>query len=393
MEKLKVLVVDDEPGIRSGVIRILKNYTIGFPFLEEDFSFVIIEADTGEKALDILNEQKIDIVLLDNKLPGIQGIDVLEKISKKRLDTAVMMITSYASLDIAVKATNYGAYNFVPKPFTPDELKSSIENISKHLFLKRMTMQLKEHGKQIRFQFLSVLSHELKSPLNAIEGYLRIMEDKQAGDNIDDYMTMINRSLVRIQSMRNLILDMLDLTRLESGKKSRHIRETDMKELAMMAIDTIKPMAIQQNIKLISDFDNDLIINADPDEIEIIFNNLLSNAVKYNREGGQVHVEIKKVNNEMNISVADTGIGISTEDLPKLFGEFSRIKNNDTRNISGTGLGLSITKKMVELYKGTIDVDSKANFGTTFTIKLPIIQANSDVESTQLIGDEDYTLS
>ncbi len=87
-----------------------------------------------------------------------------------RIDTAVMMITSYASLDIAVKATNFGAYNFVPKPFTPAELKSSIENISKHLYLKRMTRQMKEEGKQIRFQFLSVLSHELKSPLNAIEG-------------------------------------------------------------------------------------------------------------------------------------------------------------------------------------------------------------------------------
>ncbi len=96
MEKLKVLVVDDEPGIRSGVIRILKNYSIGFPFMEEDFSFDVSEADTGEKALEIINNEKVDIVLLDNKLPGIQGIEVLEMISKMRLDTAVMMITSYA---------------------------------------------------------------------------------------------------------------------------------------------------------------------------------------------------------------------------------------------------------------------------------------------------------
>ena len=93
-----------------------------------------------------------------------------------------MMITSYASLDLAVKATNNGAYNFVPKPFTPQELKAAMESITKHLFLKRMTRKMQAEGKEIRFQFLSVLSHELKSPINAIEGYLQIMQDKQAGN-------------------------------------------------------------------------------------------------------------------------------------------------------------------------------------------------------------------
>lgn len=368
MEKLRVLVVDDEPGIRSGVIRILKNFTVGFPFMEEDFSFEMLEAETGEKALEIINNDGADIVLLDNKLPGIQGIEVLEKISKMRLDTAVMMITSYASLDIAVKATNFGAYNFVPKPFTPAELKSSIESISKHLYLKRMTRKMKEEGKQIRFQFLSVLSHELKSPLNAIEGYLKIMEDKQVGENIDDYMSMIDRSLQRIKGMRNLIIDMLDLTRLESGKKTRNLQKLDLNYLANMAIDTIKPLAIQHNIKIITEIDEDVTITADQDEIEIIFNNLLSNAVKYNSENGEIHFIVKRNNSGIEIVVSDTGIGISDEDMPKLFGEFSRIKNSETRNISGSGLGLSITKKMIDLYNGSIDVKSIVGEGTTFKV-------------------------
>lgn len=373
MEKLRVLVVDDEPGIRSGVSRILRNFSIGFPFMEDDFSFETIEAETGEIALTIINKKAPDIILLDNKLPGIQGIDLLEKISKMRLDAAVMMITSYASLDIAVKATNLGAYNFVPKPFTPAELKSSIENISKHLFLKRMTRKMKEEGKQIRFQFLSVLSHELKSPLNAIEGYLRIMEEKQVGENIEDYMSMIDRSLIRIKGMRNLIMDMLDLTKLESGKKSRKLSKTDLNYLANMALDTVKPMAIQHNITLNSYIEENLVLTADKDEIEIIFNNLLSNAVKYNKENGEVDFSVRKKNSNIEIIVKDSGIGISQEDLPKLFEEFSRIKTSETRDIAGTGLGLSITKKMVELYQGSIKVDSKHGIGTTFTITLPIV--------------------
>lgn len=187
MATLHLLVVDDEPGIRSGINRILNNYSVGYPFMDEDFDFEITEAGTGEDAIEILNNKTIDVVLLDNKLPGMDGIEVLEHINKQQMDLAVMMITSFASLDLAIKATRNGAYNFMPKPFTPQELRSSIENVAKHLFLKRMTRKMQEEGKQIRFQFLSVLSHELKSPLNAVEGYLKMMQDRQFGDKLDDY--------------------------------------------------------------------------------------------------------------------------------------------------------------------------------------------------------------
>ncbi|MBN2638175.1 MAG: hybrid sensor histidine kinase/response regulator [Bacteroidales bacterium] len=373
MEKLKVLVVDDEPGIRSGVQRVLKNYTVGFPFMDEDFSFEVMDAETGESALNMITHHEIDIILLDNKLPGIQGIEVLEKINKMSLDIAVMMITSYASLEIAVKATTLGAYNFIPKPFTPDEVKSAIENISKHLFLMRMTRKMKEEGRQIRFRFLSVLSHELKSPLNAVEGYLEIMKEKQAGENITEYMSMIDRSLVRIKAMRGLIMDMLDLTRLESGKKSRKLQNVNLNYLARMAVDTVMPLAIQSNIEIITNLEDEVQLTADPDEMEIIFNNLLSNAVKYNRKNGEVQFEVKQKGNNLMIRVSDTGIGIDQEDLPKLFAEFSRIKTNETQNINGSGLGLSIVKKMVDLYRGTIDVSSQPRLGTTFKITLPII--------------------
>ena len=138
MELLNLLVVDDEPGIRSGIDRILKNFKVSYPFFDDDFSFNIIEAETGEYAKELLEKGNIDIVLLDNNLPGIQGIEVLEYINNRHFDTVVMMITSYASLELAVRATTNGAYNFVPKPFTPQELKSAIENITKHLFLKRI---------------------------------------------------------------------------------------------------------------------------------------------------------------------------------------------------------------------------------------------------------------
>ncbi len=246
-----------------------------------------------------------------------------------------------------------------------------MDNITKHLFLKRMTRQMDEAGKQVRFQFLSVLSHELKSPINAVEGYLNIMKDKQVGDNIEDYETMIERSIERIKGMRNLIMDLLDLTKLESGKKKREIKDTDIRSIAQMAIDSIEPMAIQRNVKVDLNAPEDLYFKADPDEMEIVFNNLISNAVKYNKEGGHVDISISVKNAELIIRVADTGIGMTEEELASLFQEFVRIKNAKTRNITGSGLGLSIVKKLVEVnYRGEISAESEPDKGSTFSVKL-----------------------
>ncbi|MFO8067761.1 MAG: ATP-binding protein [Bacteroidales bacterium] len=372
MSALKLLIVDDEPGIRSGAERVLRNYSVGYPFMDEDFTFEIFEADTGEKAIEIIESMPIDIILLDNKLPGIDGIEVLEYIKNKEYDISVMMITSYASLDLAIKATNNGAFNFVPKPFTPQELKTSVENITKNLFLKRMTRQMKEEGKQIRFQFLSVLSHELKSPINAVEGYMKMMKEKQIGDNIDDYMEMIERSIERIKGMRNLILDLLDLTRMESGKKSRELRPVDVVDITRSVIDSIEPLAIQRNIKIDLKSDESVIMTADKNEIEIILNNLISNAVKYNKEDGKVIITIEKSDDKLVVSIKDTGIGMSEDEMDLLFQDFVRIKNNKTKYVTGSGLGLSIAKKMAELYKGKISVESKPDEGSTFTVNIPL---------------------
>ena len=372
MEKLKILIVDDETGIRTGIRRGLRNLIISFPFHDDDFEYELLDAETGEEALSIIENDVIDIVLLDNKLPGIEGIEVLEIIKERKYDLAVMMITSYASIELAVKATNNGAFNFVPKPFTKQELTTAIESITKHLFLKRMTREMKAEGKKIRFQFLSVLSHELKSPINTIESYLRIIKDRQAGDKLEDYDLMINRSLDRIQSMRTLIMDMLDFTKIESGRKARNITEIDITEIAKSSIIAIEPAAKEKEVEIITNFPNKLIIQADASDYEIIFNNLLSNAIKYNKQKGKVIFTIEQKANELHIQVEDTGIGMNEKEKSHLFEEFMRAKNAKTRNISGTGLGLSIMKKIVDLNNGNIKVDSKPDVGSKFSLILKL---------------------
>ncbi|HBQ81985.1 MAG: hypothetical protein A2X05_17105 [Bacteroidetes bacterium GWE2_41_25] len=371
MAVLKVLVIDDEPGIRSGVIRILSNFHVTYPFMDEDYTFEVFEAGTGEEGLSLIERDIPDLLLLDNKLPGIQGIEVLEYIRKRNYDIMVAMITSYASLDVAIRATRDGAIDFIPKPFTPQELKSSIENIAKQLYLKRITHKMNQEGKKIRYQFLSVLSHELKAPLNALEGYLRMMQEKQAGDRIEDYGAPIERSLQRVQGMRNLIMDLLDFTKIRLERKEEKIQAVNLSEVASGAMVTVQPYAIQMDVSINLSKRADVVIMADPDDMEIIFNNLISNAVKYNKRGGKVEVTIDSTENEAIIIFADTGIGITKDDTENLFTEFVRIKNEKTRNISGSGLGLSIVKKVVGLYHGTIKVESIPDEGTVFTIRLP----------------------
>jgi signal transduction histidine kinase len=377
MAVLKVLVVDDEPGIRSGVSRILNNFQVNYPFMDEDYTFEVQEAATGEDGIIIIDRDKPDIVLLDNKLPGIQGIDVLEYIRNKKYNIVVAMITSYASLDVALKAHKFGATDFIPKPFTPQELKSSIENITKQQYLKRITHRMNEEGKKVRFQFLSVLSHELKAPLNAIEGYLRMMQEKQSGDRIEDYATPIERSLQRIQGMRNLIMDLLDFTKIRLERKEEKIEEVHLSNIASNAIVTVQPYAIQMDVSVKLTVKTDAIIMADPTDMEIIFNNLVSNSVKYNKRGGKAEIIINCDDNDAIIVFSDTGIGITETDKEYLFMEFVRIKNEKTRNISGSGLGLSIVKKVIELYNGIVTVDSVPNVGTTFTVRLPKKQIGS----------------
>jgi two-component system, sensor histidine kinase and response regulator len=371
MAVLKVLVIDDEPGIRSGVSRILNTFRVNYPFMDEDYTFEVQEASSGEDGIIILDREKPDIILLDNKLPGIQGIEVLEYIRNKKYDIVVAMITSYASLDVALKAHKFGATDFIPKPFTPQELKSSIENITKQQYLKRITHTMNQEGKKIRYQFLSVLSHELKAPLNAIEGYLRMMQEKQSGDKIEDYTTPIERSLQRIQGMRNLIMDLLDFTKIRLERKEEKIEEVHLSNIASNAIITVRPYAIQMEVSIKLTIKSDAVIMADPTDMEIIFNNLISNSVKYNRTNGKSEIIIDSDEDDVIIVFSDTGIGIKEEDRDSLFEDFVRIKNEKTRNISGSGLGLSIVKKVVELYHGTISVESKIDVGSTFTVRLP----------------------
>jgi signal transduction histidine kinase len=186
---------------------------------------------------------------------------------------------------------------------------------------------------------------------------------------------MLERSLIRTEGMRKLIGDLLDMTRIESGRKRRDFADVDVAGVARMAIETAMPEAVRRHIAIALDAEPPVTMKADRGELEIILNNLVSNAVKYNRDGGSVRVAVRPEGGAVVVAVSDTGIGMTKDDAARLFGEFVRIKTEKTRDILGSGLGLSIVRKLAILYGGDVSVTSEPDVGSTFTVVLrePVI--------------------
>ena len=222
-ERLRVLVVDDEEGIRLGIGRVLEKFVASFPDIAAEISYEVEAAATGEEAVERLRQAPPDILLLDLKLPGIGGLDVLRE--ARNLDPPVLtvMITAYASVTAAVEATRSGTFDFLPKPFTPTEIKSAVRRASRDLVLSRQAKKLAADQRRTRFELIRVLVHELKAPLGAVEGYLSSILDGVISDE-ETLRRVVTRSIARIQGMRQLILDLLDVTRLEAGMKALESR-------------------------------------------------------------------------------------------------------------------------------------------------------------------------
>jgi len=363
---LQVVMVDDEEALCLGVRRIIEKYKVHVPDVLVDADYRFRYFTSGEDYLTYLGEGgAVDLLLLDLKLPGVGGMDVLDAMSAQGRAVLTIMITAYATFETAVKATKLGAYDFLAKPFTPEELRYALRKATSQLILSKQALKLAEEKREIRFNFISVLAHELKAPLNAVEGYLNILRTTEADQNLQ----MVERSIVRVDGMKKLIMDLLDLTRIESGQRERQIKRIDLTELAKASIELFAVDAERRNITVELEGEG-VELQADPGEAEIVLNNLISNAVKYNRDGGFVTVQLSRRGDGVSIVVTDTGIGLTQEEAGKLFNEFTRIKNEQTVKILGSGLGLSTVRKIANMYDGEARVTSEPGAGSTFTVTL-----------------------
>jgi PAS domain S-box-containing protein len=225
---------------------------------------------------------------------------------------------------------------------------------------------------QLRADFLSMVSHELKSPLSSLLMQISVILDGLAGELTSKQTDLLGKAKEKTKGMITLVNDILDYRRLKEGKSIQNIETLNLAEILQHTVDLMQMSADEKGIDMTSDIAEDLpSFSGDRGGVEAIFVNLISNAIKYTPKGGNVNVSLNKEGKGTRLMVVDTGIGIPDEDIDQIFEKFYRIKTEQTRSISGSGLGLSIVKGIVEAHGGAVHVESEVGEGTTFIVSLP----------------------
>ncbi len=489
-EPIRILVVDDETGIRKGCQRILMSE-----------GYEVETAQDGAEGLAVfLEHRNFAAAFVDLKMPKMDGIELVERIREHDDEIVIFMITAYATIETAVEVTKKGAYSYIPKPFTPDELLLNLEHglerrnllieakrlrqerearllevasersksstiikcmtdgvlvinregqlvlqnaaagrmvagytseslpafvfdalecgsmddviqhiwtaddgaaiVSRELALGQSTYMMNVspvtddwHREPVgivvvlrditalkkleiaKSMFVSMVAHEIKSPLSAVEGYLNLILDGQVADKPEKQRNMLERSLLRINTLRTMVSELMNLTAMETGKFTIRRSHLDLGQVLTEAIDSCRERAEENQTTLQvtgEDFSNLEHVLADREAMFMVFRNLIDNAIKYTPEHGQVTVHIRQNGIYIKVKVKDTGIGMTPEEKDRVFDEFFRAKNSFTANVPGTGLGLSLVKRLVDMHNGTITVESTVGEGTEFTVIVPI---------------------
>jgi len=487
-ETRKILVIDDEAVMRDGCCRILAKE-----------GCEVLTAANGEEGLAAIqgDPEGLEVVLLDLKMPGLGGMEVLEQAKEINPALLIVVVTGYATVDTAVEAMKKGAYDFIAKPFTPDQLrlvvnraqekrrleleaeqlraeaarslrdvateKSKIKTIvhcmadgilvteregrivlinpaasrmlgidtaaclerplseavgdeklieavggvvepanpevtviSQELqmgdsLIRAHTAAVKSEAGEVlgtvtvledmtylleldrmKGDFIAMVSHELRSPISAIGQNINLILDGLAGDTTEKQRHLLSRAKERSKGLLDLIGDLLEISKIDAGVAVQRKEPLQVEEVVRTVVELMEGEARAKEISLDPRFDASLPpVLGDRGNLEGVFTNLVSNAIKYTPQGGTVRIAVSPDGDYVKTVVRDTGIGISKEDLPRIFDKFARVTSEKTRGIVGTGLGLSIVKSIVEAHLGSISVESEEGKGTTVIVLLP----------------------
>ena len=484
---VRILVVDDELGMREGCRKILTSE-----------GYQVEVAEDGVAGLELFKKcGDFAVALIDLKMPRMGGIELIEHLRVLDEDVVIFVITAYATIDTAVEATRRGAYGYIPKPFTPDELLLPVRNgldrrtlsieakrlreererrllelaversksstiiscmtdgvlvinrdrqivlrnaaatrilpdcaaaplpapmerlgcpelqalmadalasgpgpmiASREIVLDRCTYMVnaspvREPTGEVsgavvvlrditalkklevaKSMFISMVAHEVKSPLAAIEGQLMAVLSGVAKASADQEKDMLERALLRARTLRTMVSDLLNLTAMETGNFVIKRSPLDLRKVVADVVESHREKADAKHIELVlaeNGSGADGFVLADHDSIFMVLSNLIDNAIKYTPEHGHVNVRIDHEGICVRVSVRDDGIGMTAEEKDSAFDEFYRAKNKYTVHVPGTGLGLTLVKRLVDMHQGKVTVQGEPGKGSTFTISLP----------------------
>jgi PAS domain S-box-containing protein len=474
-----VLIIDDEARIRQVCTKLLSGE-----------GYDVDQAENADQGLNLLAGRHFDIILLDLLMPGMSGLEALEHIRDNHPDTVVIVITGYATLDHAVSAMKSGAFDFISKPFSPQDLRliitkavehtrtlqdiaheksrmrTMIDHLSggvmatdiqknvalaNHAFItlidyrgadpigrpvhqliddpvvldmidqavnmpqdqfsaETVEIEIRPSGlddlrilgvrcvpfrdrlrrnlgaitvlrditaekriDQMKSDFVSMVGHEVRGPLNSVLMQHQVILDQLAGEITSRQRDILQRASKKISALVNLSSDLLELSKMESGLINMEKEELALASLVSDQVAFHQIRAREKGICLtLQQLPQLPLVLANRVNMEVVLSNLISNAIRYTPEKGNITVSAHRdAAGYVCLQVSDTGFGIAPEDLERIFSRFYRVKNEQTRYIVGTGLGLPIVKGIIDAHNGRVEVESQEGQGSTFSVFIP----------------------
>lgn len=358
MDLAKVLVIDDEEIARISCQRVLKREGIQ-----------VATASTGREGLEMLIREPPDLVLVDLKMPEMDGVEVARRVRNFDPNIVTIIITGYATIESAVAVMKEGAYDYLPKPFTPDELIIVVRRGLEKRRLDRESRALREEKAAMERNFITMVTHQLRSPMGAIFQYLEVLLSDIGGELTPMQREMLERAKERLEGLLQLINDWLDMSRIQAGEILNRLQAVPVGSCIDAALTGLDFTAQQKGIKLSTEIPPGLPpVRVDPDTFREVLSNLISNAIKYNRPDGYVRIRASERDGWVVVDVEDSGLGIEEKEIPFIFEQFYRSKDKEVRKHEGTGLGLAIVQRIVQAHGGKIEVKSEHGKGSTFSV-------------------------
>ncbi len=370
----EILVIDDEVGMREGCRRALTPH-----------GFRVDVAEHGAEGLRKLREGQHDLVLLDAMMPGMSGMELLGRIREYDPTVVCVMITGYATVDLAAQAMKQGARDFLPKPFTSDDLlqvvRRGLDERQRLLALRRQeeweeeSLQI-ERARQdaakldaIESRFMLVLVHQLRNPAGVIKNYLQLMRAGYVDDDEwDEYLEKLDQ---RAGQLLGMLDDLLDMAHLKEMYSPSSLNPVDAAGILESVAASFQPIAAANGLDFRVQIAARPSVQIQSAHLQLLWTHLIDNAIRYTPRG-KIVVALDVRDGSMVTSVMDTGIGFATDEVARIFEDFYRSDSAKEEAELGTGLGLPIVSQVVKMYEGTLLVDSAPGQGSTFSIRFPL---------------------